>query len=76
MGDANRTRAQRAVELVSEMARDEDVDGRTEHDDREHRRSGRRENRAQPEVHRMMNPTPRTVSISDGSPSLRRRLDT
>ena len=73
----DRAGAKRAVELVPLVTRDEDVDSRAEHDDCEHRRRSGGENRAEPQVHRpMMNPTPRTVSISGGSPSLRRRLDT
>ncbi len=73
----DRPRTQGLVEPVAQMACDEHVDDGAEHDDGKHRRDRRGENRPQAQAHRpITNPIPRTVSISAGSPSLRRRFVT
>ena len=75
--------AQRAVERLVQMAREQHLDGRPEHDHGGHDRHGRGRDdagaqtrcpRAQPPAHlRRTKPAPLTVWISGGSPSLRRR---
>ncbi len=76
--DADRPRAERAVELAAQVPRDEHVDARA----RAPRRRAssplprRRSTRSAKAHLPMTKPTPRTVSISGGSPSLRRRFET
>ena len=60
---------QRVVELVVEPCEHGDAEGRDGHHDR-HRGGGRD---ARLEAHSSLKPTPRTVWMSGGSPSLRRR---
>ena len=76
--DLDRARAQRVVERPVQVTGDEHVDGRAEHDHRDERRESRpRRIDRSAKAHRpRTNPTPRTVSISGGSPSLRRRFET
>ena len=65
------------VEASMEMAGDDDVDDRAEHDHGDHRRECRGEDRPDANAHRpTTNPTPRIVSITGGSPSFRRRFET
>ena len=75
--DLHRARAQRVVLRAVQVPGDEHVDRRAEHDHRDERRKCGRDGRAQAKAHRpRTNPTPRTVSISAGSPSFRRRFET
>ena len=75
--DGDSTAMQRAVQRVTEMTLDGYVDGDPERDDREQDRQRCRDHRPaadrQPAHAPSTNPTPRTVLISGGSPSLRRR---
>ena len=73
--DLDRAFPQRPVERAVEMPRDEHVHDGAADDERQQDRERRRDDRSQlerPAAHRPK-PAPRTVSISGGSPSLRRR---
>src|SRR5262249_45628999 len=69
-----------AVERPVQVAADENVDPRAENDERDEDRERRGEDRADAERPRhhpsSEKPTPRTVRISGGSPSFRRRYET
>ena len=75
--DVHGAPAQRAIERAVQAPADERFDTHPEDDDREHDRERRGDDDActqRPGIHRpSTKPTPRTVSISAGSPSFRRR---
>ena len=78
--DVRRPRAERAVELVVELAPEQHDEGRSQHRERDQDAERSGEPDAQPEASEVHSPTvkpsPRTVRIRIGSPSLRRRLVT
>ena len=78
--DRNGATPQGAVQRVTEVTLHHEIDGHSERDDREQDRQRGRDHRAtadrQPSHAPSLNPTPRTVSISGGSPSFRRRYET
>ena len=78
--DRNGATPQGAVQGVTEVTLYHEIDGHSERDDREQDRQRGRDHRAtadrQPGHAPSLNPTPRTVSISGGSPSFRRRYET
>ena len=77
--DRDRAPAKRCVERVMQVARDEHVRRRAGARDREQDRRRRRGDRAPAQrepAHSSTKPTPRTVSISGGSPSFARRYET
>ena len=80
LGDFDCALSQRAVERAMEIAGGEDVDARAGDDDRQEDPADRGDHRAaEQRAHRQRprtKPAPRTVSISEGSPSLRRRYET
>ena len=78
-GDLRGARSQRPVERTVELARGQDLDRRAQ----DHDRGDDRDRRSQcgtaserPNPHPSLKPTPRTVAISGGSPSFRRRYAT